>query len=140
MEVYFPSLPFLPPTPGNTKWQEESLPNHYPVRDPPSKALKHPPSKAGSRKPPNGPLRRGSPFRGKAIFRGLNFQANHETLIHWDVLAICIQKILLKGIWRDNSNLIFNQQKLKGLGAKIQMVYFKTEFVFVLAKCSQKIS
>lgn len=27
--LYFP--PFLPPTPGNTKWQEERLPNHYPV-------------------------------------------------------------------------------------------------------------
>lgn len=28
--LYFP--PFLPPTPGNTKWQEECLPNHYPVK------------------------------------------------------------------------------------------------------------
>ena len=44
VRLYFP--PFLPPTPGNTKWQEESLPNHYPAGSPLVKARESNPSKS----------------------------------------------------------------------------------------------
>ena len=51
------SLPFLPPTPGNTKWQEERLPNHYPVQG----KAQHP-----------------KPLRSRGNGRGLESRGNGE--------------------------------------------------------------